>query len=86
MTCRFSSQVNTQSVTPALKTMIKRFSAIESTMAHMKMDSRVALNSLKGALRDTFYAGICVASRNIRLLLKNLQVCILSTDLIVDNL
>ena len=44
-------------VTRTLKAMIKRRSAIEPAIGHMKMDGRLARNPLKGALGDALRAG-----------------------------
>lgn len=43
-------------VTKALKAMIRRRSAIEPVIWHMKMDGRLARNPLKGALGDAVRA------------------------------
>ena len=61
-------------VTRAMKKMIKRRSAIEPTIGHMKMDGRLARNPLKGALGDALHAVMCGAGHNIRLLLKKLRL------------
>jgi IS5 family transposase len=61
-------------VTQTMKKMIKRRSAIEPTIGHMKMDGRLAGNPLKGALGDALHAVMCGAGHNIRLLLKKLRL------------
>ena len=61
-------------VTRTLRKMIKRRSAIEPTIGHMKMDGRLGRNPLKGALGDTLPAVLCGAGHNIRLLLKKLRL------------
>ena len=61
-------------VTRTMKAMIKRLSAIEPTIGHMKSDGRLARNPLKGALGDALYAVMCGAGHNIRLLLKKLRL------------
>jgi transposase, IS5 family len=61
-------------VTRTMKQMIKRRSAIEPTIGHMKMDGRLARNPLKGALGDALHAVMCGAGHNIRLLLKRLRL------------
>lgn len=60
-------------VTRTMKAMIKRRSAIEPTIGHMKTDGRLARNPLKGALGDALHAVLCGAGHNIRLMLKKLQ-------------
>ena len=54
--------------------MIKRRSAIEPTIGHMKTDGRLGRNPLKGALGDALHAVLCGAGHNIRLLLKKLRL------------
>ncbi len=61
-------------VTRTMKKMIKRRNAIEPTIGHMKMDGRLARNSLKGALGDALHPVMCGAGHNIRLLLKKLRL------------
>jgi IS5 family transposase len=62
-------------ITRTMKAMIKRRSAIEPTIGHMKTDGRLSRNPLKGALGDALHAVLCGAGHNIRLMLKKLQVC-----------
>jgi IS5 family transposase len=54
--------------------MIKRRSAIEPTIGHMKSDGRLDRNPLKGALGDALHAVLCGAGHNIRLLLSLLRL------------
>lgn len=61
-------------MTRTMKQMIKRRSAIEPTIGHMKMDGRLNRNPLKGALGDALHAVLCGAGHNIRLLLKKLRL------------
>ncbi len=61
-------------LTRTLHAMIKRRSAIEPTIGHMKTDGRLARNPLKGALGDALHAVLCGAGHNIRLLLKKLRL------------
>jgi IS5 family transposase len=61
-------------VTRTLRAMIKRRSAIEPTIGHMKMDGRLGRNPLKGALGDALHAVLCGAGHNIRLLLRKLRL------------
>jgi transposase, IS5 family len=61
-------------ITKTLRKMIKRRSAIEPTIGHMKMDGRLGRNPLKGALGDALHAVLCGAGHNIRLLLKRLRL------------
>lgn len=59
-------------ITKAMRAMIRRRSAIEPAIGHMKMDGRLARNPLKGAIGDALHAVMCGAGHNIRLLLKKL--------------
>lgn len=54
--------------------MIKRRTAIQPIIGHMKMDGRLDRNPLKGALGDAMHAVLSGAGHNIRLLLKNLRL------------
>jgi IS5 family transposase len=61
-------------ISRTLHAMIKRRSAIEPTIGHMKTDGRLGRNPLKGALGDALHAVLCGAGHNIRLLLKKLRL------------
>ncbi len=61
-------------ITKRLKAMIKRRSAIEPTIGHMKMDGRLGRNPLKGALGDALHAVMCGAGHNLRLILAALRL------------
>ncbi|RDI24953.1 IS4 family transposase [Pseudacidovorax intermedius] len=61
-------------MTKTLKAMIKRRSAIEPAIGHMKMDGRLARNPLKGALGDALHAVMCGAGHNLRLILAALRL------------
>jgi len=61
-------------VTRTMKAMIKRRSAIEPAIGHMKMDGRLSRNPLKGALGDALHAVMCGAGHNMRLLLRKLRL------------
>ena len=60
-------------ITRTLRAMIRRRSAIEPAIGHMKMDGRLARNPLKGALGDAIHAVMCGAGHNIRLMLAKLR-------------
>ena len=60
-------------VTRTLKAMIKRRSAIEPTIGHMKADGKLGRNWLKGQIGDAIHAVLCGAGHNIRLLLRRLR-------------
>ncbi|WCM86374.1 IS5 family transposase [Acidovorax sp. NCPPB 3576] len=61
-------------ITRTLKAMIRRRSAIEPAIGHMKMDGRLARNPLKGALGDALHAVMCGAGHNLRLILAALRL------------
>lgn len=61
-------------ISKTLHAMVKRRSAIEATIGHMKTDGRLGRNPLKGALGDALHAVMCGAGHNIRLLLKKLRL------------
>ncbi len=60
-------------ITRPLQAMIKRRSAIEPAIGHMKMDGRLARNPLKGALGDALHAVMCGTGHNLRLILAALR-------------
>jgi IS5 family transposase len=60
-------------VTRALRAMIKRRSAIEPTIGHMKADGKFDRNWLKGAGGDAMHAVLCGAGHNVRLILNKLK-------------
>jgi IS5 family transposase len=62
-----------QGVTRTLKAMIKRRSAIEPTIGHMKTDGRLDRCPLKGALGDALHAVLCGAGHNLRLIINKLK-------------
>jgi IS5 family transposase len=70
-------------VTRTMKAMIKRRSAIEPTIGHMKSDGRLDRNPLKGALGDALHAVLCGAGHNIRLLLSLLRLFVAQLQAVV---
>ncbi|CAN1563793.1 hypothetical protein MCERE1_02781 [Burkholderiaceae bacterium] len=60
--------------TRAMKAMIKRRSAIEPAIGHMKMDGKLSRNPLKGELGDALHAVMCGAGHNMRMLLRKLRL------------
>jgi hypothetical protein len=48
-------------ITPTIKRELRRRSAIEAMIGHMKLDGKLARNHLKGALGDTIHALLCGA-------------------------
>src|SRR5215475_989976 len=61
-------------VTRALRVMIRRRSAIEPAIGHMKSDGKLGRNWLKGALGDALHAVLCGAGHNLRMILRKLKL------------
>jgi IS5 family transposase len=53
--------------------MIRRRSAIDPTIGHMKSDGKLDCNWLKGALGDAIHAVLCGAGHNPRLIINKLK-------------
>ena len=60
-------------ITRTLKAMIKRRSAIEPAIGHMKMDGRLNRNPLKGTLGDALHAVMCGVEHNLRMIMAKLR-------------
>jgi IS5 family transposase len=58
-------------ITRGLRKMIRRRSAIEPAIGHMKADGKLGRNWLKGALGDAINAVLCGAGHNLRVILRN---------------
>ncbi len=54
--------------------MIRRRSAIEPAIGHMKTDGKLDRNWLKGALGDAMHAVLCGAGHNVRMILRKLRL------------
>lgn len=61
-------------ITKTLKAMIRRRSAIEPVIGHMKMDGRLGRNPLAGTLGDALHAVLCGVGHNMRMLLRKLRL------------
>ena len=61
-------------VTKAIQKKIKRRSAVEPVIGHMKSDGRLARNFLKGVEGDAVNALLCAAGHNLRKILKKLRL------------
>jgi IS5 family transposase len=59
--------------TPLLAKLLKRRSAIEPEIGHMKMDGRLARCPLKGRIGDAVFAVLCACGHNIRKILAHLR-------------
>ena len=60
-------------ITPRLAKLLKRRSAIEPEIGHMKADGRLARCALKGILGDAIFAVLCGCGHNIRKLLAHIR-------------
>jgi IS5 family transposase len=60
-------------MTASLKAKLKRRSAIEPTIGHMKTDGRLGRCTLKGQLGDAMFALLCASGHNLRLILNFLR-------------
>ena len=60
-------------LTPLLAKLLKRRSAIEPEIGHMKMDGRLARCPLKGRIGDAVFAVLCACGHNIRKILAHLR-------------
>jgi transposase, IS5 family len=61
-------------ITRGLRAMIRRRSAIEPAIGHMKADGKLDRNWLKGALGDAIHAVLCGAGHNLRMILRKLRL------------
>ena len=60
-------------ITPSLAKLLKRRSAIEPEIGHMKADGRLARCPLKGRIGDAIFAVLCACGHNIRKILAHLR-------------
>ncbi|WP_353408373.1 IS5 family transposase [Roseomonas mucosa] len=67
-----------RSLTPRLRKLLRRRSAIEPEIGHMKSDGRLARCALKGTIGDALYAVLCGCGHNIRKILAHLRALLLA--------
>ncbi len=60
-------------LTPTLKKLLRRRSAIEPEIGHMKTDGRLARCPLNGLRGDAIFAVLCGCGHNIRKILNHLR-------------
>ena len=60
-------------LTPKLLTDLRRRSAIEPEIGHMKVDGRLSRCTLKGTIGDALFAVLCGCGHNIRKILAHLR-------------
>jgi transposase, IS5 family len=61
-------------LTPSIKRELKRRSAIEPMIGHMKSDGRLGRNHLLGIAGDAINALLAAAGHNLRLILNHLRM------------
>ena len=60
-------------LTPKLIADLRRRSAIEAEIGHMKTDGRLTRSTLKGTFGDALFAVLCACGHNIRKILAHLR-------------
>ena len=60
-------------LTPKLVADLRRRSAIEAEIGHMKTDGRLSRCPLKGTIGDALFAALCACGHNIRKILAHLK-------------
>lgn len=60
-------------LTPTLKKLLRRRSAIEPEIGHMKTDGRLARCPLKGLRGDAIFAVLCGCGHNLRKILNHIR-------------
>ena len=63
-----------RSMTPVQRKMMKRRSAVEPVIGHLKDDCRMRRCWLKGAMGDAIHAVLCAAGYNLRFLLRVIRI------------
>ena len=69
-------------MTPQMEKELKRRSAIEPVIGHMKTDGKLGRNYLMSELGDKINALLCGAGHNIRIILKKLREMLLFFGLV----
>ena len=71
-------------ITARLKRDIRRRSAIEPVIGHMKNDGRLRRNWLQGTAGDAFHAILCGCGHNLRMILRKLRLLLVLIFLRLD--
>lgn len=71
-------------ITTRLKRDIRRRSAIEPVIGHMKNDGRLRRNWLQGTEGDAFHAILCGCGHNLRMILRKLRLLLVLIFLRLD--
>jgi len=61
-------------VTRTIAKLLRRRSAIEPMIGHMKNDGRLTRSPLKGIAGDALFAVLCGCGHNIRMILRHLRI------------
>lgn len=64
---------NGKNLTRSIRKQLKRRSAIEPMIGHMKQDGRLGLSRLKGIIGDQINAILVAAGHNLRLILNHIR-------------
>ena len=70
-------------VTRAIAKLLRRRSAIEPMIGHMKSDGRLTRCPLKGTTGDALFAVLCGCGHNIRMILRHLRVFLCQLEWLV---
>jgi transposase, IS5 family len=73
-TCKVYISGAKRGITPSLRRKLKRRNAIEPVIGHMKSDTRLSRNLLKGVHGDAINALLCAAGHNLRKILAKLRL------------
>jgi transposase, IS5 family len=73
-TCKVYISGAKRGITPSLKRKLQRRNAIEPVIGHLKSDTRMSRNFLKGTRGDAINALLCAAAHNLRKILKKLRL------------
>jgi IS5 family transposase len=65
-------------LTPRLRKLLRRRSAIEPEIGHMKTDGRLTRCALKGTTGDALFAVLCGCGHNIRKILAHLRALLMA--------
>ena len=69
----FSSAARSVVSTGTIAKLLRRRSAIEPMIGHMKNDGRLRRSTLKGTQGDALFAVLCGCGHNIRMILRHLS-------------
>jgi transposase, IS5 family len=85
-TCKVFISGAKRGITPTIHKHLKRRNAIEPVIGHLKSDSRLARNFLKGGHGDAINALLCAAAHNLRKILAKLRLLCAQVGWNLNNL